>query len=125
MRIVQLLIYVCLWGALSSCSDDDINPTPPEVFDYFIVASKNVTIIDPDTNQEIECLIVRYSDKKDWFTLNKDNIRAFENDEGFEYEIEVRTIDLNEGKGIPLYGYELVNIISKEKKDTEGLPENF
>lgn len=125
MKIVQLFLSIMLFGILSSCGDDEINPTPPEVFDYFIVASKKTTIVDADTGQVNEFLILKRIDKMDWFTLNIDDIRSFEYEAGYEYEIEVRTIDLNEGKDIPLYGYELSKVLSKVKKETEGLPEDF
>lgn len=125
MKIVRLLICIFMCGVLSSCGDDEVKPITPEVLDYFVVASRKKTIVDSNTNQAIECFIVRYSDKMEWFTLKTDSIKSFDYEVGFEYKIEVRTIDLNEGKDIPLYVYEVVKVMSKEKKETEGLPEDF
>lgn len=70
-----------------------------------------------------DCLWIRQpSFVKGWFTIL--GIDGFEFEAGYEYRVRVQATHDNRLADYPdYYQYKCLNVLSKEKKQTEGLPE--
>lgn len=68
---------------------------------------------------------VKKNNAQDWISFS--SIQDFNYEEGYEYHIKISEttyLDYREGD-ISRTEYKLLDVISKEKHDSEGLPENF
>lgn len=68
---------------------------------------------------------VKKKDSREWESFGY--IQGFDYENGYEYTIQIsETNYLDYMRGEPAWTeYELLEVISKEKKDSEGLPEHF
>ena len=69
------------------------------------------------------CLLVREGDEQSW-SLFYSRIEGFDYEEGYEYVLNVQKTPVNNPPAdVSSIRYTLVNILSKEARDSEGLPE--
>lgn len=120
----MLMLFLCTFG-LISC--DDENEEGRKVTDYkeivLTVASKKVPGILGDGHSHLtEVYAVKEEPSDEWSAFGY--IDGFEFEPGYEYRIRIsRTSYLDYSMGQPAWDEQkLLEVISKDKKDSEGLP---
>ena len=95
-----------------------------------MVLSSTCTIFAPHTNDnkimsETEVYAVKKDHSDTW--IQQSWIDGFEYENGYEYKIKVReTSYLDYNRSEPAWTeYKMTELISKEKKASEGIPDNF
>lgn len=120
MKKLLLLLAVCLQVIMYvGCNDSDNT----EYVDI-VVASTKVPVNMRGINEEPyyePCLMVKYSKDADSWSVFSAPIEGFDYEEGYEYKLQL--IASYEEYKCNGYTYQLNKILSKEKKNSEGLPE--
>lgn len=121
MKYVYLLLSFLL--ILTGCSKDD---KKDKIITVTIASEKRMGYVGGGTNQVAPYYLVKYPQSGTWrfFSLY---IEGFDYEQGYEYVAEIRVhedpIDPNMADQ-EIISYSLHKIISKEKKDSENLPDN-
>lgn len=114
-------IILCIFSFCNyACSNDEEKNTTV----IMTVASKmgkSETILG---NGTVSILWVKYGEYLDWQGLSPNEIKGFNYEEGYEYKIEVKILPIkNPPMDASSIEYYYVKTLSKEKKDSEGLPQ--
>ncbi len=123
-----LIVFLAVAG-LIACNDNN-NDEGSEISNYqeyeLTVASKQVlgVVFSSGKDYFTKVYAVKNSER-DWEPLA--SIQGFNYEEGYEYRIKIsETSYLDYRKGDPSWTeYKLLEVISKEKHDSEGLPDNL
>lgn len=115
--------------SLTSCSNDDEEGR--KVTDYkeytITVASKKLSGVVSSCGNNVfgDVYAVKKENSTEWEALY--GIEKFEYEEGYEYKIRIsETSCLDYSMGEPAWTeYELLEVLSKERKDSENLPLHF
>lgn len=117
-----LLSIVCLFH--SGCNDDwkdDIDFTRI----WLIASEKRVHNMSPNPEEHpynVSCYLIKSLDKNtDWY-YDDCNIIGFEYQEGYEYKIKVAIMKVDPYLADSSAEIRLLEVISKEKKQSQGLP---
>lgn len=124
-----LLVAILTVAGLTSCNDDDEEGR--KVTDYkeytLTVASVKLpgVLTSSGSNVLADVYAVKNEQSTDWEAHG--SIGKFEYEEGYEYQIRIsETSYLDYSMGDPAWTeYELLEVISKERKDSENLPPHF
>lgn len=131
-EIVKLVIGMIFALSLTSCSfDNEEDKEGKKVTNYeeytLVVASQKLPglVFSCGTSVEADIYPVKNTNDTKWETLSY--IDGFEYEPGYEYIVKIsKTSYLDWRMGSPSWTeYELLEIVSKEKKDSENLPEHF
>lgn len=123
-----LILFLCTLN-LTSCNNEDEEGT--QITDYkeylLTVASQQIPGVgwSDGFNYLTDVYAVKKEQSAEWESLS--SIKGFEFEEGYEYEIRIsETSYLDHRMSQPAWTeYQLLEILSKEKKDSEDLPGNF
>lgn len=123
-----LMLFLCLFCFISC---DDSNEEGTKIIDYkeyeLTVASKKVpgVLWSAGYNYLSEVYAVKKEQSDEWSVFGY--IDGFEFENGYEYQIKIsETNYLDDSMGQPAWEeYKLLEIISKNKKDSEDLPLHF
>ena len=122
MNKVLCLLFLSL--TLLSCSKEDENYSEATL----VIASERLTGVYSSCGMNGLGLMyaVKYDDDNDWSRF-QGSIGGFNYEPGYEYKIRIGiTHYLDYNMSTPAWSeYELVEILSKEKKDSESLPKDF
>ena len=128
LRMLSMLICIL---SFASCQKSNAEEEFPQVTGYeeysLTVASKKLfgtIFIAPDYDL-METYAVKKVDSDQWKPLN--NIKGFDYETGYEYTLRIsETHYLDYRISEPAWTeYKLLEVLSKEKKNSEGLPEHF
>nr|WP_129730126.1 DUF4377 domain-containing protein [Parabacteroides goldsteinii] len=113
MNKILFLVFVFTLS-LTGCSKDDITTEQ-----LTIASETRIGMAEGPRN----CYLVKNENNKNWeFMYN--SINGFEYEAGYEYVIEVKIENIkNPPADASSVKYSLIKIISKTKKNSEGLPE--
>lgn len=131
MKSHFLKIQFIFLVSLLMCACTDENEEGKKVTDYeeytLTVASVKLpgVITSSGSNVLADVYAVKNERSTDWEAHG--NIGKFEYEEGYEYQIRIsKTSYLDYSMGDPAWTeYELLEVISKERKDSENLPPHF
>lgn len=131
MKSHFLKIQFIFLVSLLMCACTDENEEGKKVTDYeeytLTVASVKLpgVITSSGSNVLADVYAVKNEQSTDWEAHG--NIGKFEYEEGYEYQIRIsKTSYLDYSMGDPAWTeYELLEVISKERKDSENLPPHF
>lgn len=125
----MLLLLLCMIGFVSCLNED--NQEGRKVIGYeeytVTVASTKLQGVLSSCGSSFlsDVYAVKKEDSKEWEQLS--GVQDFDYEVGYEYKIlisETNFLDYNMGE--PAWTeYKLIKVLSKEKKDSEELPENF
>lgn len=125
----MLLLLLCMIGFLSCLNED--NQEGRKVIGYkeytVTVASTKLQGVLSSCGSSFlsDVYAVKKEDSQEWEQLS--GVQDFDYEVGYEYKIlisETNFLDYNMGE--PAWTeYKLLKVLSKEKKDSEELPENF
>lgn len=125
-KILGLLVLVSCALGIMGCSKGGRKITDRKEYNL-TVASKMLPGVLWSCGMDYltDVYAVKIGDSDKWTKFGP--ISGFDYTEGYEYRIRIReTSYLDYSMGEPAWTeYELIKVISKEKKDSEGLPENF
>lgn len=121
LRLLILWVAAFLVGTTSCVSDKDI---PEDETCTLVIASKKIKAVDPVSSMERDYLAVKteYEGKSIWSP--HEGIVGFVYEEGFEYTLLVRKSyydPANIPQDASSFRYIFVEILSKERKDSEGI----
>ena len=128
LRLQAMCLLLCCAG-LAGCLNDN-EPEGRQVTGYeeyaLTVASKKLPgLAGQGSNVLTEVYAVKKEGATEWEELPA--INGFDYENGYEYRIRIsETSYLDKRMGTPAWTeHDLLEIISKEKKDSEGLPADF
>lgn len=128
-NLFGILILFLFTFAFISCDKEDEEGTKVTNYQEYelTVASKKVLgmIFSEGNNYFRKVYAVKKNNAQDWISFS--SIQDFNYEEGYEYHIKISEttyLDYREGD-LSRTEYKLLNVISKEKHDSEGLPDNF
>ena len=122
-----LLIFVCLF--VTACSDDNEDGRKVTGYKEYMLTVASVklpgVLTSSGSNVLADVYAVKTEQSTDWEAHG--SIGKFEYEEGYEYLIRIsETSYLDFSMGDPAWTeYELLGVISKERKDSENLPPHF
>lgn len=125
---LNILIFSIFAIYFSSCNNT--HKASREITDYkeyvLTLASKKVPgVLSNESNCVLEVYSVKKEQSNEWIPFGY--IGGFEFEKGYEYKIKIsETSYLDYEMGQPAWNeYELIEIISKDKKDSENIPLHF
>ena len=123
-----LLFFICLVSFVSCEKNEDENESKETGYQEYIltVASQKLQgIVGIGVNVLTDVYAVKKDKSQEWKQFA--DIQDFDYKNGCEYVIKIsETNYLDYRRGTPVWSeYKLIEIISKEKKGSQGLPENF
>lgn len=123
-----LMLYLFTLTFISCDKEDEEGVKVTNYQEYELtVASKKVLgmIFSEDHNYFRKVYAVKKNNAQDWESFS--SIQDFYYEEGYEYHIKIsETMYLDYRKDDPSWTeYKLLEVISKDKYDSEGLPDNF
>ena len=128
-NLFGILILFLFTFAFISCDKEDEEGTKVTNYQEYelTVASKKVLgmIFSEGNNYFRKVYAVKKNNAQDWISFS--SIQDFNYEEGYEYHIKISEtmyLDYREGD-LSRTEYKLLDVISKEKHDSEGLPDNF
>ena len=115
---MKKIVIFCFAAFLFSCQGNN----EENIVQEFFIASQRQSCSGFLQNQQ--CLMIKlHEDEQNWgFLYNP--ISGFDHEEGFEYKVRVLREYIPENENIAdssLYEYTLLEILSKEEKDSEGI----
>lgn len=125
-----LLLCLCLLG-FASCLDDQ-NDEEIQVTNYqeytLTVASKKLigrTLLETGDDVLTDVYAVKKENEQQWSQFP--TVRGLEYERGYEYRISISETHYLDPRRCPSEWteYKLLEILSKEKKESDGLPSNF
>ena len=126
MLTVILLTVMWLPSCLSDMDQEGKKTTGHKEYELTVASVKLPGVLTSSgSNLLAEVFAVKRNETADWEPMG--GIGGFEYEEGYEYRIRIsETSYLDERRGDPAWTeYRLMEVVSKEKKDSEGLPLNF
>lgn len=124
----MLLIAIFTVIGLTACNDN--NEEGKKVTDYeeytlTVASAKLPGVLSSNSNSLTDVYAVKKEHSTEWEAQG--SIGKFEYEEGVEYQIRIsKTSYLDYSMGDPAWTeYELLEVISKERKDSENLPPHF
>lgn len=125
----MLLLLLCMIGFLSCLNEDNQEGrkvTGYEEYTVTVASTKLQGVLSSCGSSFLsDVYAVKKEDSKEWEQLS--GVQDFDYEVGYEYKIlisETNFLDYNMGE--PAWTeYKLLKVLSKEKKDSEVLPENF
>lgn len=126
--ILALVCTTCLYSCLSDIDDEGEGRKILSSKDYVItVASKKIegVISSCGSNYKTEVLPIRKEGSDTWEAWS--GITGFNYEEDYEYQLKINETNyLDYRMGDPAWTeHRLIEVLLKEKKETEGLPENL
>lgn len=123
-----LILFLFTFTFISCDKEDEGGVKVTDYQEYELtVASKKILgmIFSEGKNYFRKVYAVKKNNAQDWESFSF--IQDFNYEEGYEYHIKIsKTTYLDYRKGDPSWTeYKLLEVISKEKHDSEGLPDNF
>lgn len=123
-----LMLFLFTFTFISCDKEDEEGVKVTDYQEYELtVASKKILgmIFSEGKNYFRKVYAVKKNNAQDWESFSF--IQDFNYEEGYEYHIKIsKTTYLDYRKGDPSWTeYKLLEVISKEKYDSEGLPDNF
>lgn len=125
----MLLLLLCMIGFVSCLNEDNQEGrkvTGYEEYTVTVASTKLQGVLSSCGSSFLsDVYAVKKEDSKEWEQLS--GVQDFDYEVGYEYKIlisETNFLDYNMGE--PAWTeYKLIKVLSKEKKDSEELPENF
>lgn len=125
----MLLLLLCMIGFVSCLNEDNQEGrkvTGYEEYTVTVASTKLQGVLSSCGSSFLsDIYAVKKEDSKEWEQLS--GVQDFDYEVGYEYKIlisETNFLDYNMGE--PAWTeYKLLKVLSKEKKDSEELPENF
>lgn len=125
----MLLLLPCMIGFVSCLNEDNQEGrkvTGYEEYTVTVASTKLQGVLSSCGSSFLsDVYAVKKEDSKEWEQLS--GVQDFDYEVGYEYKIlisETNFLDYNMGE--PAWTeYKLLKVLSKEKKDSEELPENF
>ena len=124
-----LLVAILTMAGLTACSDDDEEGRKITGYKEYTLTVASVklpgVITSSGSNVHADVYAVKNEQSTDWEAHG--SIGKFEYEEGYEYQIRIsETSYLDYNMGDPAWTeYELLEVIWKERKDSENLPPHF
>lgn len=123
-----LLFFICLVSFVSCEKNEDENEPKVTGYQEYIltVASQKLQgVVGIGVNVLTDVYAVKKDKSQEWKQFA--DIQDFDYKNGYEYVIKIsETNYLDYRRGTPSWSeYKLIEIISKEKKNSQGLPENL
>lgn len=129
--LLGTFMFICCMLSFTSCLNDNLEEEGTQVTGYeeytLTVASKKLLGVDFSCGSDVvtEVYAVKKADADEWepFTY----IQDFDYEPGYEYTLRISETDyVDYRRGDPAWTeYKLLEVLSKEKKDSEGLPEHL
>ena len=126
MMTVILLTVMCLPSCLSDMDQEGKKITGHKEYELTVASVKLPGVLTSSgSNLLAEVFAVKREESSEWEAMG--GIGGFEYEEGYEYRIRIsETSYLDERRGDPAWTeYRLMEVVSIEKKESEGLPLNF
>lgn len=127
--LVMLLMAIFTMVGLTSCNDGDEEGRKITDYKEYTLTVASVKLLGILTSSGSNVLADVYAVKNEQSTNWEahGSIGKFEYEEGYEYQIRIsKTSYLDYNMGDPAWTeYELLEVISKERKDSENLPPHF
>lgn len=125
----MLLLLLCMIGFLSCLNEDNQEGrkvTGYEEYTVTVASTKLQGVLSSCGSSFLsDVYAVKKEDSQEWEQLS--GVQDFDYEVGYEYKIlisETNFLDYNMGE--PAWTeYKLLKVLSKEKKDSEELPDNF
>lgn len=125
----MLLLLLCMIGFVSCLNEDNQEGrkvTGYEEYTVTVASTKLQGVLSSCGSSFLsDVYAVKKEDSQEWEQLS--GVQDFDYEVGYEYKIlisETNFLDYNMGE--PAWTeYKLLKVLSKEKKDSEELPENF
>lgn len=125
----MLLLLLCMIGFVSCLNEDNQEGrkvTGYEEYTVTVASTKLQGVLSSCGSSFLsDVYAVKKEDSQEWKQLS--GVQDFDYEVGYEYKIlisETNFLDYNMGE--PAWTeYKLLKVLSKEKKDSEELPENF
>lgn len=125
-RILSILVLLMCAFGIMSCSKEERKITGRQEY-TLTVASKMLpgVLFSCGSNYLTDVYAVKVGDSDKWSQFGP--ISGFDYTEGYEYEIRIRETNyLDYRMGEPAWTeYDLIKVISKVEKDSDGLPADF
>lgn len=115
MKKIALLLIITM---LFSCQGSE----EETVIQEFFVASQKQLCDGYIQNQQ--CLLIKINESEQAWSFFYESIIGFDHEDGFEYKIKVLREYIPENIHISddsIYEYTLLEVLSKEEKDSEGI----
>ncbi|MDE7347845.1 MAG: DUF4377 domain-containing protein [Muribaculaceae bacterium] len=123
---VVLLTIVGLSSCLTDMDEEGKKVTGYKEYELTVASVKLPGVLTSSgCNLLVEVFTVKRDESSEWEAMG--SISGFEYEEGNEYRIRIsETSYLDERMGDPAWTeYKLMEVLSKDRKDSEGLPLNF
>lgn len=123
-----LLVFLCSFAIIGCYDDENEGRKVTDYKEYTLtVASMKLPGVVTSCGNNIltDVYAVKYETQSEWRPLA--DISKFEYEPGYEYQIRIsKTSYLDYRMGDPAWTvYELLEVLSKVRKDSESLPDNF
>ena len=124
-----LLVAILTMAGLTACNDDDEEGRKITGYKEYTLTVASVklpgVLTSSGSNVLADVYAVKNEQSTDWEAHG--SIGKFEYEEGYEYQIRIsETSYLDYNMGDPAWTeYELLEVISKERKNSENLPPHF
>ena len=126
MMTVVLLAVIVMSSCLSDMDQEGKKITGHKEYELTVASVKLQGVLTSSGyNLLAEVFAVKRDESSEWKAMG--SIGGFEYEEGYEYRIRISETDyLDERMGDPAWTeYKLMEVLSKERRDSEGLPLNF
>lgn len=123
---VVLLIFIGLSSCISNVEEEGRKTTDYREYDLTVASEKLPGVVTSSGSNLLgEVYAVKRDNSSEWEAMG--GIDGFDYEEGFEYRVRIsETSYLDERMGDPAWTeHKLKEVLSKERKTSEGLPMNF
>ena len=127
-KLEILILFLCIFGFISCDNKDEEGEKVTDYKEYALtIASKKIPVVwwSSAFNYLSDVYAIKKENAQEWESFGV--IDGFEFEKGYEYKIKISEtsyLDYNMGNSA-WTEYELLEIISKDKKDSENLPLHF
>lgn len=127
-KLEILILFICIFGFIGCDNKDEEGEKVTDYKEYSLtIASKKIPGVcwSDGFNYLSDVYAVKKENAQEWESLGV--IDEFEFEKGYEYKVKIsETNYLDYSMGNPAWTeYELLEIISKDRKDSENLPLHF
>lgn len=126
MLAVVLLTVLCMPSCLSDMEQEGKKTIGHKEYELIVASVKLPGVLTSSgSNTLAEVFAVKRDESSEWEAMGP--IGGFEYEDGYEYRIRIsETSYLDKRMGDPAWTeYRLMEVVSKESRDSEGLPLNF